>query len=199
MKKKLSRNSIEYKQKGTRIIGDRNSIVCIESGAKIILDGYLKLNAAILPNSKAESRVVLKENSVMEVNGNFTAYYNTEIYLFENSHLSVGWSYINAGTQIRCMEKISIGNQCAIGRNVMIMDFDAHRITFSDGTNNKSTKPISIHDHVWIGANATILKGVTIGEGAIVGAGAVVTNDIPAHSIAIGVPARVMKEGVSWE
>ena len=97
------------------------------------------------------------------------------------------------------MENIKIGNQCAIGRNVMIMDFDAHDIYYSDGTKNHITKPIVIEDHVWIGAGATILKGVTIGEGAVVGAGAVVTKNVEPHTIVAGNPAKVIKTDVRWE
>jgi acetyltransferase-like isoleucine patch superfamily enzyme len=48
-------------------------------------------------------------------------------------------------------------------------------------------------DRVWIGANVTILKGVTIGNDAVVGAGSVVTKDIPEKAIAVGVPAKVIK------
>ena len=53
------------------------------------------------------------------------------------------------------------------------------------------TDPITIEDDVWIGLNAVILQGVTIGRGAIVGAGAVVTKSLPPWSIAVGVPAKV--------
>ena len=53
---------------------------------------------------------------------------------------------------------------------------------------------IRIGNDVWLGANVTILPGVTIGDNVIVGAGAVVTKDIPDNSLAVGVPARVVKE-----
>lgn len=54
--------------------------------------------------------------------------------------------------------------------------------------------PVSIGSDCWLGAMVVVLKGVTIGDGAVVGAGAVVTGDIPAYSIAVGVPARVVGE-----
>ena len=54
--------------------------------------------------------------------------------------------------------------------------------------------PVEIGDHAWIGARATILPGVKIGEGAVIGSGAVVTKSIPPYSIAVGNPARVIKE-----
>lgn len=55
-------------------------------------------------------------------------------------------------------------------------------------------KGIKIEDDVWIGAGAKILDGVTIGKGSVIGAGAVVTDDIPTYSVAVGVPARVIKK-----
>ena len=56
-----------------------------------------------------------------------------------------------------------------------------------------STSPVTIEDDVWIGANAVILPGVTIGEHCVVAAGAVVTKDVPPHSLVAGVPAKVIK------
>jgi acetyltransferase-like isoleucine patch superfamily enzyme len=52
---------------------------------------------------------------------------------------------------------------------------------------------VVIGDDVWVGGNATILPGVTIGDGAVVAAGAVVTRDVPAHSVVAGVPAKVVR------
>ena len=57
-----------------------------------------------------------------------------------------------------------------------------------------STKPVVIGDDVWIGANAVVLPGVTIGSHCVVAAGAVVTKDVPAHSLVGGVPAKLIKQ-----
>jgi maltose O-acetyltransferase len=55
-------------------------------------------------------------------------------------------------------------------------------------------KPVTIGDDVWIGGNAVILPGVTIGNNCVVAAGAVVTKDVPANSLVAGVPARIIKQ-----
>ena len=57
-----------------------------------------------------------------------------------------------------------------------------------------STKPVTIENDVWVGANAVILPGVTIGNHCVVAAGAVVTKDVPPHSLVAGVPAKVIKQ-----
>ena len=54
--------------------------------------------------------------------------------------------------------------------------------------------PVHIKDNVWIGAGSIILPGVTIGENSVIGAGSVVTHDIPANVVAVGVPCRVLRE-----
>nr|WP_269851768.1 DapH/DapD/GlmU-related protein [Methanosarcina horonobensis] len=56
-----------------------------------------------------------------------------------------------------------------------------------------SVKKISIEDDVWIGTNATILPGVTIGKNSVIGAGAVVNKSIPPNSVVVGIPAKIIK------
>ena len=56
-----------------------------------------------------------------------------------------------------------------------------------------SKGPVIIGNNVWIGRNVTIMSGVTVGDGAVIGANAVVTHDVPAYSIAVGCPAKVIR------
>ena len=60
------------------------------------------------------------------------------------------------------------------------------------------SKPIVIEDNVWIGVNVLILKGVTIGHGSVIAAGSIVTRDIPCNCLAAGIPAKVIREKISW-
>lgn len=96
---------------------------------------------------------------------------------------------------IASYEHLSIGEDCLIAEMVSIRDHDH---CFADLTTpirdqGMTKAPIRIGRDVWIGGKATITKGVTIGDGAIIGANAVVTRDIPALAIAVGIPARVIK------
>jgi maltose O-acetyltransferase len=120
--------------------------------------------------------------------------------------------YIGEGTRIRSANSIKIGNAVAISDNVTIYDTDAHSLNHALRhkefvevviLNNviKDAKeldvksaPVIIEDHVWIGFNAAILKGVTIGKGAIIGASSVVTKDVEAFTVVAGNPAKVIKK-----
>lgn len=89
---------------------------------------------------------------------------------------------------------LTIGRNCLFGPGVTIISED-HAFEDPDVTiraQGHRRAPIVIGDDCWLGANATILKGVTIGDGAVVGAGAVVNADVPPYAIAVGVPARIV-------
>ncbi|AFZ44934.1 hypothetical protein PCC7418_2802 [Halothece sp. PCC 7418] len=103
-------------------------------------------------------------------------------------------TYINRGTFLDAAESITIGHNCAIGPGCYITDHD-HGIDPNLPPLEQAliSQPTQIRDRAWIGANVTILKGVTIGEQAVIGAGSVVTKNIPDGAIAVGVPATVIK------
>lgn len=118
----------------------------------------------------------------------------------EPPELSVGnRSFIGHGCSFSMARKISIGDDCLISGGVFIQDNDGHP---QDLDERKAGKPVDIdnispvvmEDGAWIGRGAVILKGVTVGKGAIVGAGSIVVSDVPADSVAVGNPARVVKE-----
>lgn len=119
----------------------------------------------------------------------FSRMYPVEIYPDKGASIVIGKKVcLNEGVAIRAQGKVSIGDYTLLGPMVRIMDSDGHGI---DGADNKIA-PVTIGNHVWIGANALILKGVHIGDYSIIGAGSIVTKDIPAHSIAVGVPAKII-------
>ena len=130
------------------------------------------------------------------IKGPFTVMDNAYWIVRGGAELILGSGYMNSNSQVVCSQKIEFGEHVAIADGVLIRDCDDHDILYSD---YHKTAPIRICDHVWIGQRATILKGVTIGEGSIVAAGAVVTKDVPPHSIVAGVPAKVIKENVTWK
>lgn len=116
-----------------------------------------------------------------------------DIRLKNNAVLKLGKCAIMEGCRIRCWKSITIGDNCLLANDIYICDSDSHYL--NDVLN---TAPIVIKDHVWVGNKAQILKGVTIGEGAVVAAGAVVTKSVPPHCLVGGVPAKVLKENVTW-
>lgn len=99
--------------------------------------------------------------------------------------------FVNSGCCFQDQGGVTLGDGCLVGHNVVFATLDHDKCPSKRG--DMTAVPIVVGKDVWIGAHATILKGVTIGDGAIVAAGAVVTRDVPPNTIAAGVPARVVK------
>jgi acetyltransferase-like isoleucine patch superfamily enzyme len=107
-----------------------------------------------------------------------------------------GGTFLNLCVQVAAVELVEIGEHCMFANGCFITDGN-HR--FDDlekpvpwqGFTTKG--PTRIGDNVWCGANVVITSGVTIGERCVIGANSVVTQDIPAFSIAAGAPAKVLK------
>ena len=99
--------------------------------------------------------------------------------------------FINSGCHFQDQGGIEIGDGALIGHNVVLATIN-HDLNPKENRKNHYA-PIRIGAHVWIGSNATVLPGVTIGDWAVVAAGAVVTRDVPAMTVVGGVPAGVLK------
>lgn len=120
------------------------------------------------------------------------------IWVLEGGKIEFKGNTSTSGNNLIISKKsVTLGKNCAIAFGVTIADHDFHK-TYKNGNENPETLPIVIGDDVWIGMNATILKGVTIGNGAVIAAGSVVTKDVPAQSMVAGVPAKIIKRNVEY-
>ena len=175
-----------------------NTVIEIAEREQKTIEGKLHQGYNLNHNSVAETYLKLHDKAKLCVNGEFKAFYQSSIEVFENGKLEIGSSYINCGTIISCGNHIKIGDGCAIARNVAIYDSDFHKIVDEDGQCLNPSLPVYISNHVWIGIGAIILKGVVIGEGAIIAAGAVVTKNVPSKCMVAGNPAQVIKQNMYW-
>ena len=100
---------------------------------------------------------------------------------------------------------VHIGNDIRLAQNITVsgLNHDYEDVSMPIHEQGVSTAPIIIEDNSWLGANVVVVAGVTIGKHCIVAAGSIVTKDIPPYSVAVGNPARVIKqyneETKTWE
>ena len=162
-----------------------------------------------------------KPNAKIKIGDSLIVYRNCDILASGFGEVNIGNEcIIGSNFRMYCKQKIDLGNNVLISWNVLISDYDGHSINpderlaemnyiqntfFPNFSQNKHrqirddykpgyiTMPVIIGDHVWIGANSIILKGVSIGTGSTIAAGSVVTKDIPENCVAAGNPAKVVK------
>ena len=147
-----------------------------------------RLNAAY--HTPEEVRALLSELFGYEVPSSLRVF--PPFYTDFGKNITVGENvFINACCHFQDHGGVTIGDGCQIGHNVVFATLNH----FLEPEKRKMTypAPIVLGKNVWVGSNATILQGVTIGDNSVIGAGAVVTGDIPADSVAVGVPAKVVK------
>ncbi|MEH6889025.1 acyltransferase [Bacillus sp. JJ864] len=120
-----------------------------------------------------------------------------------NCSISVGSKTTMEGIGVSVTEPfscINIGSDCMFSAGIDIRNGDSHSI-IDINTNRRINyaKDINIEDHVWIGRDVKILKGVRIGSNSVIAANAIVTSNIPENHIAAGIPARIVKENITWD
>ena len=154
-------------------------IIEIASGGRLVLGRGVKLN------SRNEGYHVNMHSPVKLMVGQ------------RGALLEIGSGTRIHGTCVHALERVRIGRNCLIAANTQIFDNSGHALSFPDverriGTTGTS-KPVTIGDNVWIGANCIVLPGVEIGNGSVIAAGSIVVGSIPASVVAGGNPAIVLR------
>jgi acetyltransferase-like isoleucine patch superfamily enzyme len=178
-----------FKRVGRNVVFGRNLTIRqshkIEIGNNVIIDDDCTLDA------KGQNNQGISLGDLVTV-GRFSS------IVCKDADIVIG-SHVNIGTSVKIIAanqgKIEIGNSIDIGSGC---HFSGGSYDYSDAdllpsSQRIGTKGIILEDLAWVGAGVIILDGVTIGSKSILGAGSVVTSDIPANSLAAGVPAEVKK------
>lgn len=158
-------------------------------------------------NIKFPKQYWIKNPQYISIGNNFSSLYNLRIEAWDEyegdlftPEISIGNNVImNTDIHIGAIDRVSIGDNVLLASRIYISDHYHGEIT-AEGINVapvkrplKSKGPVIIEDNVWIGEGACILSGVTIGKNSIIGANAVVNKNIPENSVAVGVPAKIIK------
>ncbi|EPZ2368694.1 acyltransferase [Escherichia coli] len=172
-----------FRGKGTRIIHSGH----LTTGRYCYIGDFSYINCLSKRGVTLGNRVTIREYTWLQLTS-------------DTSNLGEGISigdetYIGPRCNLGAAAFLRIGRQCQIGAGVSFIaenhSFDGNAPIFEQGVTRKG---ITIGDDCWIGNNVIILDGVTIGNGVVLGAGAVVTKDIPSNMVAVGNPARIIKE-----
>jgi len=175
-----------YIQNGVEL----NSAYCIEIGNGVYIFKGVRLDASGHKNN----RIYLANRVAIERYVDIGCLENTYIHIDEDT-------FIGPNVCIEGPGDIKIGKHCMIAAHSGIY---ANNHNFADPmrpikSQGVTRKGIVIEDDCWLGHKVTVLDGVTIGQGSVIGAGAVVNKDIPPFSVAVGIPARVIKNRIGKE
>lgn len=168
----------------------RSKIVVSGTGNTIELESIL--NKSTIQIEGNNNKIIVRRGSQLHSLFLSIAGDNCVIDIGENVFFHSGFLHAGGKNSL-----IQIGNDCLFAHDIDIMNSDSHQI-LSDGKEVNYSKDVIIGKHVWVGAHASIMKGVSIGNNAIIGIRSVVTKDIKDNTLNVGIPCRLIKEGVNW-
>ena len=187
---KYGRNN-SINNKGVKVaskiqIKGKNNLIHIEEGA-VCKHMFIHI-------SGNNNRILIHKNSFIS---------GAELWIEDNGCLlEIGEKTFVGPSHLAVTEdysKLTIGANCLISSNVQIRTGDSHSILSLEGEKINDAKLIEIADHVWICEGAKIMKGVKLGKDTIISSGAIVTKSFSHNQLIGGVPARVIKENLTWE
>lgn len=172
------------------------SVIEFHTGSKLELHGPFMLGVKRFRKSKEETRLLLEKNAHMLVAERFCLGYGSNIEVFANAYLGIDNCGTNYNTTIICGKKIELKGRVSLGRDVSIRDTNAHIIAIEG---YKVLRPVIIENHTWLCSGTVICPGVKIKEGAVVGACSYVIQNVPAHTLVSGHPAKVVMKDIAWK
>lgn len=185
---------LTYVNSGRTIISgsDIHQYMCMLSQEALKLTA--ELNGSY--HTPEEIRKIFSELTGKSIHDTFNLY--PPFYTDCGKNITIGENvFFNSGCKFQDQGGIIIEDGALIGHNVMLATLNHCMIP--EQRANLEPAPIHIGKNVWIGANAMVLPGVTVGDGAVVAAGAVVTKDVPENAIVGGIPAKQIKSVTECE
>lgn len=176
---------------------DLANITIVQHGSKPRITG----SRIIVKSSEGSIRINIGDDGSRVLIGPQARCNSFNIKLWRDARFTVGaGSYIGGGFALVDDADVAIGDGCLFSAEIALQSNDQHGIV--DLTTgqivNAGRRHISVGDRVWLGRRAVLMPDISIGQGSIIGAGSIVTKDIPAFCIAAGVPAKVIREKMSW-
>ena len=171
----------------------------IKIAPESIRTGILNIGAPILGFQAKSAITTFTIKGEMNVGGKVIIGKGSAIEVGNEGILSIGNNTtITGNTTLLCTQRITIGGQCMISWDNLIMDTDWHNIVSAEtGYVYPKQKPITIGEHVWIGCRCTILKGTSIPDNSIVASNSKITKVISKRNVLIG-SNTILKENITW-
>ncbi len=156
----------------------------IHIGDNVVIDDY-----AVLDAKGADNQGIFIDDNVMIGRSTVISCKNGDIYIGENTNIAMN-CFIQSAKEVNIGKNVLFAAYCyVIGGG----DHETKRTDIPIIAQGQTVKGITINDNCWIGAGVNIIDGVNVDSDSIVGAGAVVTKSVPEFSVAVGVPAKIVK------
>lgn len=172
-----------------------HAVIELETSSTIrIKGGDLEIGSDRLKHSKAETLVRLRENASWESVGGCRFVYGTSFEVLKGAAVKNGYFSMNCGSSVVSANKLVIGHDVMIARNVVVYDSDFHPILDRNGNAINGSSGTVIGDHVWIGTGSIVLKNSYVGNNVIIGAGSIINGRIKDNVILINTGGTVEKD-----
>lgn len=168
----------------SKIIPYKGSVIELGKKSKIYLsNGDIEIGCDRLKKSKIETLIRMRDGSEWKSEGGCKVSYGCTIEIFSGAIFQNKYYTMNCNSVAVVSNRVSIGQDVMIGRNVVIYDSDFHQILNNKREVINQSRPVEIGNHVWVGVNVTILKGTMIGSDVVIGAQSIVSGKVDSNTI----------------